>query len=507
MPGAAATPRLPFRSPAWLLLPIVAVRAAGFAWKAFDIDETDFMVCARMLAEGAVPYVGFVEKKPILSYLFYAPAGALGFDLWPAQLLAMAWVLATSLVVGRAAREWTGSDEARWAGAWLACLVQVACVPAVNTETMLNLPAAGALYFFVRSERGGRVRHDLAAGLCIGFATLFKHQAGILLVALLAAHAWGAGRPGTGPRARRAGALLAGFCAPWGLAAAAFAALGHLDAFAEWNVWRNLSYGGRSVGPVLPRLLAGLGVGVLLAAPLQWWLAIRETRDVLRGPERDPLRVGLVLALWLIFIPVSLGQRFYEHYFIQFAPAVALLSVPGAVRLLARRDRLSRASRRAVAAALALPPLVFLGVAWGGGLLGRFPMQEPRTRQLARWLSANTAPGDRLFVWGHYTPIYVLAERLPGTRYYNTSVQIGDFDPHHLPEGFDLSRSVSGRDVSLALQDLEANRPAIVVDTAPADIHDWHRVPLSIVPPLRRYVDDHYALVASPAGAAVYRRR
>ncbi len=505
MPGAAPSSRLPFRSPAWLLLPILAVRGAGFAWKALDIDETDFLVCARMMAEGAVPYVGFVEKKPILSYLFFAPAGALGFDLWPAQLLAVAWVLATSVVVGRAARRWLGGEEAEWAGAWLACLAQVACVPAVNTETMLNLPAAGALYFFVRSEREGRIRHDLAAGLCIGLATLFKHQAGILLVALLAAHAWG--RSGLGPRAGRAAALLAGFIAPWALAAAAFAALGHLGAFVEWNVWRNLSYGGHSVGPALPRLLEGLAVGVLLAAPLQWWLALAETRDVLRGPSRDPLRVGLVLALWLTFIPVSLGQRFYGHYFIQFAPIAALLSVPGALRLLAARNRLPAASRRLVAAAVALPPAIFLAVAWGGGLLGRFPLQEPRTRQLAGWLRTHTAPGDRLFVWGHYTPIYVLSRRLPGTRYYNTSVQIGDFDPHHLPDGYDLSRAVSQRDVSLALQDLETNRPAIFVDTAPADIHDWHRVPLSVVPPLKRYVDEHYALVASPAGAAVYRRR
>ena len=143
----------------------------------------------------------------------------------------------------------------------------------------------------------------------------------------------------------------------------------------------------------------------------------------------------------------------------------------------------------------------------GAGALGLLPAQEARTRELGAWLRTHTSAEDRLFVWGHYTTIYVLADRLPGTRYYATSVHVGDFDPHHLPEGFDLTPYVSPRDVDLTLGDLEANRPAYVIDTAPADIHDWHRVPLELVPALRRYVDEHYALVATPGGAAVYRRR
>jgi hypothetical protein len=302
-------------------------------------------------------------------------------------------------------------------------------------------------------------------------------------------------------------ALLAGFAAPWGVALGAFALLGHLDAFLEWNLWRNLSYAGKGVGSVPWRLLGGLAVGVLLAAPLHWALALRESRDLVRSSEHDPLRVGLALALWLTFVPVSLGGRFYEHYFLQFAPPVALLAVPGALRLLDGWPGLPAVERRIATLALALPVAIFLGVAWIGGILGKFPLQEPRTRELAAWIASHSSPAERIAVWGHYSPIYVLSQRLPGTRYPNTSIQIGDFDPHHLPDGFDLSPYVSGRDVELLIGDLEANRPAIFVDTAPADIHDWGRVPLSVVPRLARYVADHYALVARPAGAAVYRRR
>lgn len=498
--------RLPLRSPAWLLVPIVAVRAAGLAWGALDIDETDFLLMARMMLAGEIPYVGTVDKKPVLAYLFYAPSALSGFHMWPMQLLAMGWVLATSLVVGRAALAWTGRREAAWAGAWLACLAQTACVPAVNTETMLALPAAAGLLFFVRSWQSGRARDDFLAGICVGLATLFKHQAGIELLAFLATSAVAAGR-GVRGLAARALALLAGFALPWLLAAGVYAALGHLGEFVEWNVWRNLVLAAAGAGSPIPRLLEGLALGILLAAPLAWALALRETRDLLGGPDRDPVRVGLALALWLTFVPVSLGGRFYGHYFLQFAPPLALFATPGALRLLDRWPALSPGRRRLVATALALPLAVFLGVSWGGGFLGRFPLQEPRTRELARWIATHTAPSERIAVWGHYSPIYVLAGRLSGTRYHNTSIQIGDFDPHHLPEGFDLSAHVSGRDVDRLLGDLEANRPAIFVDTAPADIHDWRHVPLEVVPRLKKYVDDRYVLVARPAGAAVYRRR
>jgi hypothetical protein len=495
--------KLRIPSAGWWLLPIVAVRAAGFVFGAVNLDECDFLVTGRMLIDGAVPYVGFVEKKPPLAYLFYAPAAWSDLRMWPMQLLAIGWVFATCFVVARVAREWTGREDGGLVAGWLACLAQVACMPAVNLETLLNLPAAAALLLYLRAVRSGRLAHALGAGLCLGIATLFKHQAGILLVALTAALALARPRRATGIAAL----LIGGFAVPWAATAAVFAGLGHLDAFFEWNVARNFYYGAHTAGGAVARCLGGLAIGIALAAPLHWALAVKESAHAIRSRARDAMQVALVLALWLTFLPVSLGGRFYDHYFIQFAPIVSLLATPAALRLLDGWPALSTTRRRLVLGAAALPIVVWLGVVWGSGVVGRFPLQDRGSRELARWLDANTSPQDRLFVWGHFTPIYVLARRLPGTRYYNTSVHIGDFDPGELPDGFDLSPYVSQRDVEQTLRDLEMNRPVYFVDTAPADIHEWHRVPLALVPPLKRYVDEHYALVARPAGALVYRRR
>ena len=50
-------------------------------------------------------------------------------------------------------------------------------------------------------------------------------------------------------------------------------------------------------------------------------------------------------------------------------------------------------------------------------------------------------------------------------------------------------------------------RDLLGIDTAPANIHSWGRIPLAKFPELEAYIHAHYQLVGQPAGAAVYRRR
>src|SRR5438128_5570649 len=487
---------------AWLLVPLALAKLSAVAFGILDIDESDWSIAGRLLGQGALPYVGFVEKKPILSFVFYLPAAIAGYRQWVMQLVALAWIFATALLAGRAAKEWTRDDDAGRAAAWLYALAACGGIPAVNAETMMNLPAAAALWWFVRAERSRRLRDAALVGALVAAASLFKHQAGILLIAFALTLAWEWLRRRSREAARMA-ALVCGFTLPWLAVAAIYWRLGHLAEFFEWNVLRNLGYAAHAAGSPWPRLLKGLVAGAFGAAPLLWWLAAREARL----PTADPARKGLVLAFGLTWVPVSMGGRFYEHYFLQFVPVLAVLAAPGALDLLERWDELRPALRRILAVAALGPVLFWAGHGFVRGYLGQAPLQDPRAREIAGWVRANTAPADRLFVWGHYSPIYYLSDRLPATRYYATSVHVGDFDPGHLRAGFDLSPYVSERDVRLTIEDLERSRAPWVVDTAPSGLHGWDHAPLSVVPELEQYVRGHYDLVAAPAGALVYRRR
>ncbi len=506
-----------------LLAAVLALRAAGFAFGVLNIDESDFLVFGAGLWKGLLPYRDLVEIKPPLGYLTYALAG--GISIWPIRVLGVLWVFATAQVLRATARTWTGSDEAGWAAAWLSLLAGLVEVPSFGSELMMGLPTALALLFFARGNRAAQPLRGLgvpqqipsatrglargptpfawgnmlACGVCIGLASLYRHQGAIAAVALGLALLWEARREPARSLLQMA-VLALGTVLPWGAAAGAWAALGQLDQFAEWTIWRNLAYAGQSSA-----LLRGAWVTVvcLAAAVLPWVLAARESFR----PREDVVWRGLSLLLWLTWLPVCLGGRFYEHYFLQFVPPLAVLGAPGAAKLAAGWPLHSKRLRIRIAIACLLPVLINQGLVWVRGALGTWPAQEPRTLEVAHWLRNHSAPEERLFVWGHYTPIYTLADRLPGTRYVNTSVHMGNYDPTNLPADFDAHRFRSDSDVASTLRDLEARRPALFVDTAPADIHGWAKVPLSAFPQLQSYVDLHYVEIARPGGAVVYRRR
>src|SRR5262245_58653056 len=109
----------------WMLLALVlTLRLPVFLFGVMDIDETDFLVTARMMAHGAIPYVDVVEKKPPLAYLFYVPVNWFGLHMWPMLLIASLWIVGTCWILGRAAERWTGRPSAGLAAAFIAALAQ-----------------------------------------------------------------------------------------------------------------------------------------------------------------------------------------------------------------------------------------------------------------------------------------------------------------------------------------------------------------------------------------------
>jgi hypothetical protein len=489
-------------------LSIILVRSPGLFFGVLSVDETDFLLIARRVLAGGLPYVDAVEMKPPLAYVAYLPGALVGFRMWPMQLLGIGWMFATLWILKATAEQWTGRATVGWAAAWIGLLAYCCDVPSVNTELFLNLPASAALFFFVRAEKSCQAKDWFFCGLCAAIATLFKHQAGILIVALLLAQLWFRIRD---LRAHRAlpenhaelTSVALGFALPWAVAVSFYAARGELAAFWEWNVFRNLGYMSEgATGQSWVRAAKAILMCVAGATPLPWALSLLGMRR-----PWDRIRTSLVLLLALTWIPVCMGGRFYEHYFLQFAPPLALLGAPVLARVWEGRRELSRWSRVALGATAVLPALGALFVGLALGLTGHYPTQNVRAVELATWLDAHSRPVDKLFVWGHFSPIYYLAEREPGTRYLATSVHMGNFDPHHLPADFDAAAHRSAVDVERTIHDLELNKPPWIVDTAPADIHDWSKVPLSKFPELAQYVAAHYELVAKPGGAAVYHRR
>lgn len=498
----------------WILALAFVLRLPGFVWKILGIDDSDFTVIARAIAHGAVPYRNVVDIKPPLAFLLYLP-NAWIHALWPVQLEGALFVAASALVLGLAARRTWGSERAGVLAAFLAVAAGMCEAPTVSTELLMNLPTAVALALFARAEHEGRRTDDILAGACLALASLVRHQAiftlgalglAVILLGLFTRRPW----------FLRATLLAIGFALPWLATIAAFHVIGALPDFINWVFLRNFRYVGQNAGSTAARLLQSLAVCILGAAPLAWWAALAGGREALRdvrtsGALASPearLRVTWALLLAVSCVPVSLGGRFYEHYFLQFVPAVALLGAGPLEALLARAAAWTRPRRAALAALAVLPALGSTGYATARGLLGQYPLQNPKVQAIGAWMREHTAPGATVFVWGHYSPIYLAADRPLGTRYLTTSWHLGNFDPSHLDNGVDLRRFRSDRDVKNTLDDLARRRPDWVIDTTPSDIHDWHRLPLSLLPDLEAAIAAGWAPVGEmPGGARVLRRR
>jgi dolichyl-phosphate-mannose-protein mannosyltransferase len=477
---------------------IVAMRATGPLFGLLDLDEGDMVVIGRLFADGGLPYLDFLEKKPVLLYVFALVGSPRGFSAVPMQLLAIAWTCATAWALERTVRASGGARDTARAAAWLYALTTAGNPAAPGSELLANLPVAFALWAYARARRDDRLAFDGLAGGLVGVATLFRHQAGTVLLAMLALHLAAALRERR--RAwRSVSATAFGFALPWGAAGAIYGALGHWAAFYEWNVERNLHYAAGWPATAAARAGWALGLYVVLGAPLAWWFGV-----VRRPASPDPTSRLVRAGLWLGLVPVCLGGRFYGHYFIQLAPFLALAAASGAADVWRSRRALGRPARAVLAAALIVPLLVHRGREVRDFAAGRLPLQHAGARAVAEWIRGNTRPEARIALWGTFTPLYLLAERLPGTRYKTPAPLFGDFDTLLLPAGFSPARYASARDVEAWLDDLRIRRPELVVDTSPADLYGYGRTPIESFAPLWDHIRRHYERAAVVAGMPIY---
>jgi 4-amino-4-deoxy-L-arabinose transferase-like glycosyltransferase len=494
------------KSFAAMLAAIALVRVAGFLFGLINVDECDFSLFGRLWLGGSVPYVGVVDNKPPLTYGVFALANLLGGAahwILAIRIIGIATVFATSLALFAAARAWTGDERHGWAAAWLGIAAGLCESPSVSAELLMNLPVAVALWLLARAAREERPWLDAAAGVAAAVATLFKQQAAVLILATAIAFPWEAVRtrvvPASRPAARIA-AFAAGCAAPWLATLALFARLGALRDLEEWLLLRNFAQVGTASPFSASRALAAFATCVVGAALLSWVLAVRGLRNVQGLYHRL-----LVVLLCLTLIPVAMGGRFYEHYFLQFVPPLALLGARPLVDLRVRWAHVRPAARAAVLALAIVPVLGYVTYTLGRGWAGAYPLQDEKTSAVAAWLAGHTSPAERVFVWGDVSAIYCGANRMPGTRYLRASFHVGDLDPAHAdPRG--VAWRASESDVGNTLADLEERRPELFVDTATGDLHHWSLFPLHGVPRLEAYVREHYRLEATPGGIAVYRR-
>ena len=135
-------------------------------------------------------------------------------------------------------------------------------------------------------------------------------------------------------------------------------------------------------------------------------LSLRDKRGL--WSENSAERTALLILLAASAIGAAAGGRFYPHYYIQLIPPLALLAAPYYARIWSGRDQPRHwLLRPATSYALLAVTVVAFFIASYVGLASRRQATEA-----GRYLFENSAPDDRIFIWGHsllsiWSPDYV----------------------------------------------------------------------------------------------------
>ncbi|HEX3762474.1 MAG TPA: glycosyltransferase family 39 protein [Kofleriaceae bacterium] len=478
----------PARWPPWLVIAVVAavLRLPAFLRPLLDDDEAQYAAVGELVRAGGQLYGdGGVDFKPPGIYWTYAAVfdGFGRYAMWAIHLLALAVVIATAWILCAIATRIASRRAGVLAGVFYGVFTTVYYpkMLAANTEIFMMLALSGMALLVLRARdaRLGPALGALAAGgALVAIASGYKQSAAINLAVIaagvIATRAWLA----------RLAAAGVGFAAALGAGALAVAATSSLAAMWHWCVTQVV--GKYGAGAWHGSVGHNVAVGLLpfVASSLLVWLAgaARATRIRAAGAAERIVWVWFALSLASSFA----GGHFFGHYFIQpLAPLAVLAALEVDRRLGATAGR---ALARGVAALTALPAVGFFAFNLVfEPITEAFGAPDPDFRGPVAWVRDHTGPSDRIFVWGNFSPIYVLADRLPASRFVGF-LRGAERNKNVPPEtGWD-----TGPEVWPALaEDFARHRPAVVIDTSTADYMSFGNYPIRRFPAVAALLRDY----------------
>ncbi len=494
-----------------LSLCVLILRSPSLYYTFLDVDESQFAGFAHVLMDGGLPYHDSLDTKPPLIYLFYAACFHFfgKYNMQGVHLMSLLINFLTAFTLYKIVKQ-KDPSEASTPAAMIAALFYVffsTCyLPkfiATSITSIMVLPLALSIYLWLKGEKELLFRYDFLAGFFTALAFLLKYQAGIQLVlfGLSTGLTLYLNREHRTHTYLRFLALLVGFFLPVVILLITLQKMGVYHEFITWSLKGSLLYiqAGTETIPFWKNLFLRAGAFIGSTA-LIWVLAVQYIR---RADKKNSFNELIILWFMLSWIPVSTGGRFYGHYFIQLLPSVCLLAALKAADLSSEKAKIT------LVLATFIPALFF----WGLRIDFRqvdslFPDDQIfEQEKIGQWLKDNTEPGQKLFVWGFATAIYFHAERPPASRFLWTDLLTGKIPGSDLSNqtNFDTSRYAVPEAWKALWEDFAKQKPDYIVDTAPANIHNYGKYPLSLYPELYSFVQNNYRLFKNKDGTIIYK--
>ena len=483
----------------------VLLRLPTFGRALLSDDEAIYATTADAMARGDQLYRDVVDHKPPAIYVVYAATQAVGGPIGGMvvlHLVLIGVVFATGLVLARIVQRhgpWTDPRApAAAALLWIVYTTTLVDVDALaaNCELFMMLPLVASMVIFLGAHE--RLRYYAAAGALIGVGMLFKYQAGIQLPLLALALVISQRR--TPVRAMLGVVTLGvGVARPVLVTIAWLWSCGALHAAWFWFRFNFAYINTGANDSMLPRMMIRGGFVVLAALPLYAMASAAVANRRYRRPAFRKLMLGWA-AVGLA--AVTVGGRFFGHYFHQVTPALAILATPVALELCRRRPR-------SFVAGLALPATVFFVLSLAHDqLMAAAGEPDPDYQTVVSWLDDHAARSSKLCIWGNSPNLYFDANRPLGCRFVFSNYLTGlspatstqtdpevDSSANIVPEAWDM----------LEL-DLLRRSPQFIIDGSAGNVAFYGKYPPSKFPRLWRILQCNYEPTATVAGMRIYRR-
>jgi dolichyl-phosphate-mannose-protein mannosyltransferase len=464
-------------------------------------SEAMYSVVADEIVDGGRPYVDAVERKPPLLFWTYAAIfKVVGKFNWTAlHFVALVWTLCAmaglyaigSELFGRS----TGLIAALFYGVFQPWWTWKTL--SFDGEMLMNLPIIWAWAIAFR-RTSSRLRPELfAAGVLLGASFLLKQPAAIAAVPLciyLLLPSYRTHRSLTRTNSIiQIVVLTLGFFAALGSAAIILWNQGILHEAFYWTIAdHDIPHVFWQKGIVITLAFLGACLPLVIGAIMAW----RNEGEIWVGRRAE--RTALFGLLAASAVGAAAGARFYPHYYVQLIPPLALLAAPYYARLWSGniQPRYWLLGPRATYAWLALTIIAFSIAHWVGLSRRRVPSEE------GRYLLTHSDRGDRIFVWGQSSKIYLDAHGRPACRYITTFPLTGFVFGGPIP-GFDTRYRIQPEAWTTLEQDFEKHPPSYIVDltSEPGALY-----PIRDFPILFKLLAEQYQPVARTAEGVIYRR-
>ncbi|MGE5214784.1 MAG: ArnT family glycosyltransferase [Nitrospirota bacterium] len=479
-------------------------------------DEGYYGAIANDILDGGRIYHTAVDTKPPGIYYIYA--GVFAFagrnNLLAVHLLAIVVVIATAFVVWRIGasvfNEWAGA----WAGIGYAIFVH-AYLPrdtlAANTELFASFFLSLSILAFLRGEKHAVWGWMALSGALCGAATVIRQPSGVNAGAMLAclAYAWLIlGTLSFRSVVRAASGIVVGFVGVIGGLALYYQSQGNLHDAYLW-VWAfAIRYvDSETTFPYVLRRIVTVHLPVILSWGLLWYFGMWQVAAVFKSFRCRTLApvppVLLVLWLGVAYVTIFIGWRFPGHYHLPVLPPLSILAGQAFSRLIAKQQRCPLSHwpwvRISIITAAAIPTIGFLTMAFV--VRAKFLFFP-----LVQRIVAQTAPSDRIFVWGSHPELYSFSGRRMATRFVSCTHLVGAYADR--PREVKLSgQSVIPGVWEMFQADWGAHPPVLIIDMSTVHIDpDWLRYPMTRYPALRAYFAEYRAECVIN-GATIYHRR